>query len=90
LRDGRASRADVHHWRTADGVEVDLVVEADGALLPIEIKSTAGPWVADTAGLRAFRAAQADRARAGLLLHDGERTEWLTGDVLAVPWWRVI
>ncbi len=89
-RHARASRADLHHWRTADGREVDLVVEADGALLPIEVKSTARPRVSDTAGLRAFRATHGDRTRAGLLLHDGDHTEWLSADVLAVPWWRVL
>ena len=30
------------------------------------------------------------RARAGLLLHEGDAVEWLTPDVLAAPWWRVI
>lgn len=89
-RDARSSRAEVHHWRTTEGVEVDFVIETQGALLPIEVKSTQRPRVADAAGLRAFRAAHAERARAGLLLHDGDRTEWLAGDVLAVPWWRVI
>ena len=89
-RDASASRTELHHWRTADGREVDLVIEADDMLLPIEVKNTKRPRVADTAGLRAFRAAHADQARAGLLLHDGDRTEWLTGDVLAVPWWQVL
>jgi uncharacterized protein len=69
---------------------VDLVVETEGMLLPIEVKSTKRPRVADTVGLRTFRAAHAGFARAGLLLHDGDRTEWLTADVLAVPWWRVL
>ena len=89
-RDARASRADLHHWRTADGREVDLVIEADGMLLPIEVKSTTRPRVADAAGLREFRSMHDDRTRAGLLLHDGTHTEWLTADVLAVPWWRVL
>jgi uncharacterized protein len=89
-RAARASRAELHHWRTADGREVDLVIEADGKLLPIEVKSTSRPRVADAAGLRAFRAAHEGHARAGLLLHDGERIAWLTADVLALPWWRVL
>lgn len=89
-RDARASRAELHHWRTADGREVDLVVEADDTLLPIEVKSTRRPRANDAAGIRAFRATYPDRARAGLLLHAGEQTEWLTADVLAVPWWRVL
>jgi hypothetical protein len=29
-------------------------------------------------------------ARAGLLLHTGRTVEWLTPDVLAVPWWSVV
>ena len=66
------------------------MIEADDTLLPIEVKSTMRPRVGDTSGLRAFRAAHPDRARAGLLLHAGDHTEWLTADVLAVPWWRVL
>jgi len=89
-RDARSGRAELHHWRTADGREVDLVVEVGDDLLPIEIKSTTRPRAGDTAGLRAFRTMHADRARAGLLLHAGDRTEWLTSEVLAVPWWRVL
>ena len=66
------------------------MVEADDTLLPIEVKSTRRPRTNDAAGIRAFRATYPDRARAGLLLHAGEQTEWLTADVLAVPWWRVL
>jgi hypothetical protein len=40
-------------------------------------------------GLRAFRAEYGKRARAGLLVHAGTSMEWLTADVLAVPWWRL-
>ena len=29
-------------------------------------------------------------ARPGLLLHGGDSLEWLTADVLAVPWWKVL
>jgi predicted AAA+ superfamily ATPase len=89
-REARAPRAELHHWRTSGGHEVDLVVESNDQLLPIEVKSSERPRVSDTAGLRQFRAEHPGRARAGLLLHAGERTEWLTSDVLAVPWWRVL
>ena len=59
-------------------------------LLPIEIKATANPRLRDTVRLRAFRKEYPERARAGLLLHTGDTVEWLTPDVLAAPWWRVI
>jgi predicted AAA+ superfamily ATPase len=89
-RDARAHRAEIHHWRTTDGREVDLIVEADGQLMPIEVKSTPRPRLRDADGLHAFRAAHPDRCRAGLLLHDGDRGEWLSAHVLAVPWWWVV
>jgi len=67
-----------------------VVIEAGGKLLPIEIKATASPRLADCAHLRSFRAEYASQARAGLLLRTGIKVEWLTPDVLAVPWWRVL
>lgn len=89
-RDARTDRAEVSYWRTAVGEEVDFVIEAGGRLVPVEVKPTSRLRVGDAASLRSFRAEYGRRARAGLLLHTGERTEWLTPDVLAVPWWRVL
>jgi len=81
---------EVLHWRTTTGDEVDFVIEADGQLLPIEVKASARLRLADTAGLRAFQAEYGEACRAGLLLHTGTEIKWLTADVLAAPWWRVI
>ncbi|MBI3262923.1 MAG: DUF4143 domain-containing protein, partial [Acidobacteria bacterium] len=89
-RDTRRERAAVLHWRTAVGEEIDFIVETDRALIPIEVKSGPRPRVADARHLRAFREEYGRRCRAGLLLHSGDRIEWLTPGVLAVPWWRVI
>jgi predicted AAA+ superfamily ATPase len=89
-RDARLERADLGYWRTASGEEVDLVVEAGGRLLPIEVKATARPRLGDARHLRSFRAEYGEQARAGLLLHTGSTLEWLAPDVLAAPWWRVL
>ena len=89
-RDARLERAEVFYWRTAVGEEVDLVIEAGAQLLPIEIKATGRPRLADAAHLRTFRAEYGRKARAGLLLHSGSTLEWLAPDVLAAPWWRVL
>ncbi len=89
-RDSRAEPAEVHYWRTTTGEEVDLVVESAGSLLPIEVKAISRPRLRDAAGLRAFRAEYGKKARSGLLLHTGSVTQWLTPDILAVPWWRVV
>ncbi len=89
-RDARLDRAEIFYWRTAIGEEVDFVVEAGNRLLPIEVKATTRPRLADAAHLRSFRAEYGRRARAGLLLHSGRKLEWLAPDVLAVPWWKVL
>ena len=89
-RDNRLHRAEVFHWRTTIGEEVDFIVESEDRLLPIEVKATERPRLRDTVHLRTFRAQYDEKSRAGLLLHTGEILEWITPDVLAVPWWRII
>jgi len=89
-RDARLDRAELGYWRTTIGEEVDFVIEAGGRLLPIEVKASGRPRLADATHLRAFRAEYGRKARAGMLLHTGSTLEWLAPDVLAVPWWRVL
>ncbi len=89
-RDARLDRAEILYWRTAGGEEVDFVIEAGGRLLPVEIKAASRPRLGAAAHLRTFRAEYGEQARAGLLLHSGPALEWLTPDVLAAPWWKVL
>ena len=89
-RDARLDRVEVFYWRTTVGEEVDFVIEAGSRLLPIEIKATGHPRLGDAARLRTFRAEYGTKARAGLLLHTGNTLEWLTPDVLAAPWSKVL
>jgi len=67
-----------------------LVIETDGKVLPIEIKSTNRPTIRDAANLLAFQNEYGTEARAGLLLHTGTEIKWLTPRVLAAPWWKAI
>lgn len=89
-RDAHLERTELSYWRTTLGEEVDFVIEAGGKLLPIEVKATARPRLADCTHLRTFRAEYGKKARAGLLLHTGSTLDWLAPDVLAAPWWRVL
>jgi uncharacterized protein len=89
-RGGLPRRADLLYWRTTTGQEVDLVIEYDGTLLPIEIKSSKRVGYADTANLRLFRSEYPDQTRAGIILYDGDEIEWLSSGILAAPWWRVL
>lgn len=89
-RDARLERAEILYWRTTIGEEVDFVIEAAGRLLPVEVKATGHPRLADAVHLSTFQAEYGDQCRAGLLLHTGSTLQWLTPRVLAVPWWRVL
>ena len=87
---GVLHRPEVFYWRTATGEEVDLVVERGKDLLGIEVKATTSPRASDAAHLRAFRDEYGGAVRGCLLLHGGDRVEWLGKRILAAPWWRVI
>ncbi len=89
-RDGRMDQADVFYWRTTTGEEVDFVIEVGQKLLPIEVKATSKPRLSDTKHLRTFREEYGDRVLPGILLHTGTTLDWITADVLACPWWRLL
>ena len=83
-------RPDLFFWRTATGEEVDFVVERGSDLLAIEVKAGTSPRVADASRLRAFREEYGKAVCGCLLLHGGDRLEWLAPGILAAPWWRVV
>ena len=89
-RAGRIDRVEIHYWRTTLGEEVDFIIETGGRVLPVEVKASKRPHIGDAAKLRIFRQEYGNLSRSGLLLHTGDEISWLTDDVLAVPWWRVI
>lgn len=89
-RDAHVVQPEILYWRTGTGQEVDFVVEHEGELLAVEVKTTARPSHTDAAHLRTFRQEYADRVRGGLLLHAGTETFWMAEGVLATPWWRVM
>lgn len=89
-RDSSLASCDIFHWRTTDGIEVDFVLETSSGLIPVEVKATTNPRLRDTTSLRAFQREYEGDSRAGLLLHSGSETTWLTNNVLAVPWWRIL
>lgn len=75
------------HWRTHGGAEVDLVLERDGRLFPIEVKAKTNPDRRDARGLRAFRETYGpDRVAPAVLVHAGRSAFRLDADTLALPW----
>ncbi|MBI4230137.1 MAG: ATP-binding protein [Planctomycetes bacterium] len=80
-------RPNLYHWRAFSGSEVDLVLERDGILCPIEVKAAAHPSGADARGIRAFREAYPrQRIGPGLVIAPTERVYPLTDRDYAIPW----
>lgn len=77
----------LYHWRTSGGAEVDLIMERDGRLFPVEFKAKSHPGLNDTRGLRAFRETYGtDKVAPGLLIHAGHEIYQLDRHTLAIPW----
>ena len=81
----RGEEPQVYFWRTSVGVEVDLVVEAGGKLIPIEVKLSATPRPAMASGIRAFQEDLGDKAGQGFVIHPGEVRLPLAPKVVALP-----
>ena len=80
-------RPAMYHWRSAAGAEVDLVLEYDGRLYPVEIKLTANPGRRDGSGIAAFRAAHGARDVApGLIVCAVESPQRVSAEAFAIPW----
>jgi uncharacterized protein len=67
--------AELHHFRTKDGVEVDTLLETpDGRLAAVEAKAAATVTAADFRGLRLLRELAGDAFVAGVVLYCGTQT----------------
>lgn len=74
------------HWRTHDGVEVDLVLERhDRTVAAIEVKMSSRVRTQDISGLRKLRDAIGDAFTAGVVLYAGEHAYRLDDRLYAVP-----
>lgn len=81
----RGEEPQIHFWRTSAGVEVDLVVEAGGKLIPIEVRQSATPHPAMASGIRAFQQDLGERAGPGFVIHTGDVRLPLAPKVVALP-----
>lgn len=80
----------IHDWRLRNGLEVDLVVDFDDRVVPIEVKAASGVGRGDLRGLDAFLDAHSKRAAFGIILHGGDRIERLSPRIVGIPIGRVI
>jgi len=75
----------VYFWRTSTGMEVDILVETGGKLVPIEVKLSATPRPAMASAVKAFQEDLGDKAMPGYVIHPGDVTLPLGSGVTALP-----
>jgi predicted AAA+ superfamily ATPase len=76
-----------YHYRSAGGAEVDLILELNGCLFPIEVKSKGHPSKKDAGGIKSFREAFPEEAVGeGLLICAAPQPYRISKDVMALPW----
>ena len=79
-------RADLFHFRTADGKEVDFVVERpDGSVAGVEVKASKRVVFADFKGMEALRDLAKDDFVCGVVLYSGVDVISFGERFLAVP-----
>jgi len=75
----------VYFWRTSAGTEVDIVVETEGKLVPIEVKLSATPRPEMASSIKAFQTALGDKTLPGYVVHPGDVRLPLGSKVSALP-----
>ena len=79
----------LHHWRLGSGQEVDFILEENGQVLPVEVKSATRVNSADARHLRKFRSDHNNAPR-GILVSSCPEIRLLGGGILIAPWWAVL
>ncbi len=77
----------LYYWRSREGLEVDLLVERNGVLTPIEVKASATITPTHAAEVRKWRALAGQPDVPAALIADVDRPFSVAPGVRAVPWW---
>ena len=75
----------LHHYRQHSGAEIDLVLERDGHLFPIEVKSASSAGRMDARSIGIFREKMRDVAMPGLVIYGGKKVLRISDHCVAVP-----
>ncbi|MDX9862951.1 MAG: DUF4143 domain-containing protein [Rhodospirillales bacterium] len=87
LQSAMSRKAALYHWRAQSGGEVDLLLERDGTLYPVEIKLASRPTRNDARGFASLRATYPRlRIAPGLVIAPAERVERLTDTDVVAPY----
>ncbi|MCK5594624.1 DUF4143 domain-containing protein, partial [bacterium] len=78
-------KKNLYFWRTSNGAEVDLLIENDGKIIPIEIKNSSRIKVESIRGIKEFISMDIDRVPFGIVLYRGDEAYRISDKIWAVP-----
>jgi predicted AAA+ superfamily ATPase len=81
----RGEEPAMYFWRTAEGVEVDLILEIQSKLLPIEIKLSSTPRSEMANSIRNLQKYFGERVLPGYVVNPGNIVLPLGGEIIALP-----
>ena len=81
----RGQEAQIYFWRTSAGTEVDFVLEVEGKLLPVEVKTIGTPRPQQAKNIMGFRKDFSARSLPGFVVHPGDSRLPLGKGVMALP-----
>lgn len=76
----------LHFWRDATGHEIDILIDAGGRLIPVEVKSGRTVPADAVSGLRWWTSIPSNPNRGGVLVHGGTENFDL-GGFRVLPWY---
>ena len=84
------ARPSLFHYRTYSGAEVDLLLEYNGKVFPLEIKIATHPTKKDIKGIASFKETFPNENTGIAIVACNTPTPYkLAEDVWAVPWWEL-
>lgn len=78
----------LYHWRTQNGAEVDVILDYNGKLFPIEFKASSRLSKHDTRGIQAFRDTYRN-SELGVIVYGGNVPYRISEHAVAIPWTAV-
>lgn len=82
-----STKPNLFHWRSKGGAEVDLILERDSILYPIEIKMRSYVTKSDARGIKAFRETYPNlNIGQGLIIYGGESCYPVDEHNIALPY----
>ena len=90
LLSARLPLAKLYYWRTSGGAEVDLVVDYNGRLIPIEVKWSEQVSTRDLKGLESFFNDMGPDVPWGVVLYRGKQTVKVSEKLFLAPFEQVV